>query len=189
VNPLQFGPNEDLDTYPHTLTADLAQCEASNVDAVFCPLPQTLYGRSQPTGAELTRVQPTPSMTMQLCGPYRPGHFAGVTTVVAKLFNLVAPQRAYFGRKDAQQLAIIKRMVVDLNWPVTVVGCPIVRETNGLALSSRNHYLSPTEHDDAAALYQGLQAAKQAFLSGEHYAQALIDVVKDVVSQVSTIQV
>lgn len=189
VNPLQFGPHEDLEAYPRTLEQDLAQCARAEVDAVFCPLPRTLYGDSQPDRAALTQVIPTDEMMAHLCGPHRPGHFPGVTTVVAKLFNLVTPERAYFGRKDAQQLAIIKRMVTDLNWPVTVVGCPIVREADGLACSSRNQYLSAAERQQATLLYQGLQAAKAAFGRGERQAQVLIATVKDILSQVPTIQV
>ena len=189
VNPLQFGPNEDLAAYPRTLEQDVAKCEDADVDAVFCPLPQALYGQPQPDITRLTQVQPAPSMMSHLCGPHRPGHFPGVTTIVAKLFNLVNPERAYFGRKDAQQLAIIKQMVADLNWPVTVVGCPIVREADGLAYSSRNQYLSAEERHQAITLYQALRAAQAIFHQGERQTTPLVAAVKDILCQVPTIQV
>jgi len=189
VNPLQFSPNEDLEAYPRNFDQDVAKCEAAAVDAVFCPLPRTLYGQDQPDSAALTQVVPTPAMMAHLCGPHRPGHFPGVTTVVAKLLNLVTPERAYFGRKDAQQLAIIKRMASDLNWPITVVGCPIVREPDGLAYSSRNQYLAADERQQAATLYRGLKAAKDVFMQGERQAQGLIGAVKQTLSQVPAIQV
>lgn len=175
VNPLQFGPQEDLTAYPRTFTQDIEQCREAAIDAIFCPLPQTLYGSAIPETAQLTQVLPLASMVEHLCGAYRPGHFAGVTTVVAKLFNLVLPDRAYFGRKDAQQLAIIQRMVADLNWPVEVIGCPIIREPSGLAYSSRNQYLSDPERQEAASLYRALQAAKAAFKQGERRRAPLIE--------------
>lgn len=178
VNPLQFGPQEDLAQYPRPLEQDLAQCEAAGVDAVFCPSPAQLYGAEQPDSRALTQVSPPPDLVQGLCGAHRPGHFPGVTTVVTKLLNLVQPQRAYFGQKDAQQLAILRRLVADLNLPVTVVGCPIVREADGLALSSRNQYLSPTERQQARVLSQGLQAAQAAFDQGERQATALIAAVQ-----------
>lgn len=189
VNPLQFAPGEDLATYPTTLAADLAKCDAAGVDAVFCPAPEILYGTGQPSAQHLTQVLPLDGMTEHLCGAYRPGHFPGVTTVVAKLFNLVMPDRAYFGGKDAQQLAIIKRMVADLNWPVKIVSCPIVREPNGLAYSSRNRYLNPNEQAKAGILYASLKAAETAFAEGEHNSHKLIQRVRDTLSQVSELQV
>ena len=188
VNPLQFGPQEDLDAYPQTLSSDMAKCQAANVDALFCPLPQTLYGRATPATNEVTQVLPVANMTATLCGAYRPGHFAGVTTVVAKLLQLVQPDRAYFGRKDAQQLAIIQRMVADLNWPVEVVGCPIVREANGLAYSSRNQYLSDVERVQAATIYSALKAAQDAFAQGECQSQKLIEQVRIILNRVPALQ-
>ena len=182
VNPLQFGPGEDLDRYPRPLASDLGQCEAAGVDAVFCPSPTALYGTASPGAAALTQVMPPPALTKHLCGPHRPGHFAGVTTVVTKLLALVLPTRAYFGQKDAQQLAILQQLVMDLNLPVTVVGCPIVREADGLALSSRNQYLSTEERSQAIALFQGLQAAKQAFDQGERQAELLLQSVTAVLA-------
>jgi pantoate ligase / CMP/dCMP kinase len=174
VNPLQFGPNEDFSRYPRTLEADRALCEAAGVDAIFIPSPEELGV----LGTEPTQVMPPDSMKSVLCGPGRPGHFDGVATIVAKLFNLVQPHRAYFGQKDAQQLAILQRMVVDLNVPVRIVPCPIIREPNGLAMSSRNQYLSDREKGQASVLYQGLSQAEQCFRQGERSADKLIDVVK-----------
>ncbi len=187
VNPLQFAPGEDLSTYPRTLDRDRALCREAGVDAIFCPLPQALYGQTQPDATSLTQVSPPSSLMAHLCGPHRPGHFPGVTTVVSKLLNLVQPTRAYFGRKDAQQLAIIKHMVHDLNLPGTIVSCPTVRERDGLAYSSRNQYLSPAERAIAVTLYQGLQAAQQAFDQGERQSRVLIGQVEATLKQVNEI--
>ena len=189
INPLQFGPNEDLEAYPRTLEEDIAKCEAAQVDAIFCPHPYTLYGAAIARSTLLTQVVPPEALIQNLCGPRRPGHFAGVTTVVAKLFNLVTPNRAYFGRKDAQQLAIIKQMVTDLNWPVKVIGCGIVRESDGLAYSSRNQYLTATQRHQATTLYAGLQAAKTAFVEGERQAQSLIAAAETKINPVPSIGV
>jgi pantoate ligase / CMP/dCMP kinase len=163
VNPLQFGPQEDLSRYPRPIAADLALCQAAGVDAVFTPTPLTLYGQASPDSTQLMQVLAPPEMTGQLCGKSRPGHFQGVTTVVTKLLNIVQPDRAYFGQKDAQQLAIIQRLVKDLNLPIAIIGCPIVREADGLALSSRNQYLSPQERQQAVILYRGLKVAEDTF--------------------------
>ncbi|MBE7381094.1 MAG: bifunctional pantoate--beta-alanine ligase/(d)CMP kinase [Leptolyngbya sp. SIO1E4] len=189
VNPLQFGPQEDLQAYPRPLEQDLKQCESAGVDAVFWPLPHTLYEQTQPDPATLTQVIPAAAMTAHLCGPHRPGHFPGVTTIVTKLLNLVQPSRAYFGRKDAQQLALIKRMVTDLNVPVAIVACPTVREPDGLAYSSRNQYLSQTERQQAATLYQSLQTAKAAFDQGERQSQALIDLIRHTLNPLPQIRI
>lgn len=188
VNPLQFGEGEDLANYPRTFEQDQAKCEAAGVDAIFCPSSETFYGNLPSSNNASTRVLPAASLAEHLCGAYRVGHFAGVTTVVAKLLNLIAPDRAYFGRKDAQQLAIIKRMVADLNWSTQIVGCPIVRNPDGLAYSSRNQYLSPAERDQAVTLYQGLQAAKAAFLAGERSRQALMQQVYNITSTIPALQ-
>jgi pantoate ligase / CMP/dCMP kinase len=163
VNPLQFGPQEDLSRYPRPIEADLALCQTAGVDLVFTPTPITLYGQTSPNRDQLTQVLAPPAMTEQLCGRSRPGHFQGVTTVVTKLFNIVQPDRAYFGQKDAQQLAIIKRLVQDLNLPIAIIACPIVREPDGLALSSRNQYLSSQERQQAVILYRGLKVAEDTF--------------------------
>lgn len=154
VNPLQFGPSEDLASYPRDLDRDLADAEREEVDLVFAPQAEEMY----PRGASEATVDPGP-LGERLEGAARPGHFRGVATVVAKLFNVVGPARAYFGEKDAQQLAVIRRMVADLAFPVEVVGCPTVREPDGLAMSSRNSYVSPEEREAATCLYRALSAA------------------------------
>jgi len=161
VNPTQFGPDEDLDAYPRDLDGDLAVAVAEGVDVVFAPTVVEMY----PDGTRTTvHVE---GLTSRLCGAARPGHFDGVTTVVAKLFSIVGPCRAYFGRKDAQQLAVVRRMVADLNLPVQVVGCPLVREPDGLAMSSRNSYLSPDDRVRATVLVRALRAAADLVVGGE----------------------
>lgn len=178
VNPLQFEPGADLDRYPRTLEADCQVCDAAGVAIVFAPAVSELYGTTASNSADLpaqTQVFPPESMLQALCAPRRPGHFAGVATVVAKLLNIVRPAIAYFGEKDAQQLAIIRRLVADLQLPVTIRGCPTVRDAAGLALSSRNQYLSAAEKTQAAAISRGLQAAKAAFLGGDRETQVLLE--------------
>jgi len=172
VNPLQFGAGEDLDSYPRDLSRDLALCEAEGVDAVFAPSVAEMY----PSGPPLTTVH-VAGLTDDLCGASRPTHFDGVTTVVAKLFSITGPCAAFFGRKDAQQLAVISRMVEDLNLPVEVIGCPIVRDADGLARSSRNAYLTPDQHRSALVLSRALTAAATAVIAGERDAAALLDLV------------
>jgi len=161
VNPLQFGPGEDYSRYPRTLEADLDFCKARGVDVVFNPEPAELYPDAQKTFVEVDEI---PS---ELCGRSRPGHFRGVATVVLKLFNIVLPDRAYFGEKDAQQLRVIEQMAADLNLPLEIVPVPTVREPDGLAISSRNRYLTPDQRRSAPILYQALNAAYQALCSGE----------------------
>ena len=161
VNPTQFGPNEDFDAYPRCLEADQATCAASDVDLIFAPDHDEVY----PAGGQ-TRVQPG-ALADTLCGPFRPGHFEGVCTVVAKLFNLVQPDVAYFGRKDVQQAAVIRRMVEDLRMPVRIEVCPIVREPDGLAMSSRNVYLDDAERERSLCLYHALCAGRERLLAGE----------------------
>lgn len=175
VNPLQFGPTEDYQRYPRSLDADRQLCEQAGVDAIFVPTAEEMGTTNQ----VLTQIVPPAEMTEVLCGRFRPGHFQGVATIVAKLFNVVQPDRAYFGQKDGQQLAIIQQLVKDLNFPLEIVGCPTVREASGLALSSRNQYLTPEQKQQAAALYKSLQAAEQAFDNGENSAAALIEIVKN----------
>lgn len=163
VNPLQFGPHEDLERYPRTLAADLEVCRRLGVDILFTPSVTELY----PQGLEqLTTVEPPTTLANRLCGHFRPGHFRGVATIVLKLLHIVQPHRAYFGQKDAQQLAIIRRCVADLNLDVEIIACPIVRDSDGLALSSRNQYLSPEERTTALALSQALGQATAAFAKG-----------------------
>ena len=179
VNPTQFGPNEDFDSYPRNPEADSALMEGAGVDAAFFPTVDALY----PPGYE-TYVNLEGELTQGLCGASRPGHFKGVTTVVAKLFNLVQPDRAYFGQKDAQQVAVIRRMVADLNIPVEIIACPIVREVDGLALSSRNTYLSSHERQDALVLSQSLKAAEAAVAGGERSAAAIGSLIRSKIAAV-----
>ena len=160
VNPLQFGPRDDYTRYPRTPEADLDFCRKLDVDLIFEPEVEEMYPTPSLTSVEVTRI------TDYLCGPFRPGHFSGVATIVAKLFQIIQPQRAYFGEKDAQQLKVIERMVSDLNLGVTVVAVPTVRESDGLAVSSRNQYLSPQERALAPVLYRALQVAQQAIAEG-----------------------
>jgi pantoate ligase/cytidylate kinase len=194
VNPLQFGPQEDFSRYPRTLEDDQQLCEAAGVDVIFAPNPEEM-GVSQlstppsssPSAISPTKVIPPPPMTAVLCGRSRIGHFEGVATIVTKLLNLVQPDRAYFGQKDAQQLAIIRRFVADLNLPVEIVGCPIMREPSGLALSSRNQYLTTEQRSQAAILYRGLKRAEVAFQAGERLSHALVSLVKAELATVAEI--
>ena len=161
VNPMQFGPNEDLASYPRDLEHDAKVCEAHGVDLIFHPTPEEMYGDNFYSYVDMD------VLTKELCGLSRPVHFRGVCTVVAKLFNIVTPDKAYFGQKDAQQLAVIKRMVKDLNMPLTIVGCPIIREEDGLAKSSRNTYLSPEERKAALVLSRSIFLGKKMVEQGE----------------------
>ena len=161
VNPMQFGPNEDYSRYPRPLSHDLGTCESRSVDLVFAPSVEEMYPAPPLASVEVGRL------SEHLCGKSRPGHFRAVATVVMKLLNIVQPQRAYFGEKDMQQLTIIRRMVADLNLNITIVGVPTVRETDGLALSSRNKYLSAEERKAAPALYRALQEAGRRIGGGE----------------------
>ena len=160
VNPLQFGPNEDFSRYPRTFEADSALLDDAGVDVLFAPSDDEIY----PRGAQVT-IDPGP-IAQRLEGERRPGHFRGVATVVLKLFNIVAPDRAYFGQKDAQQLAVVRRMAADMNLPIGIVGCPIVREPDGLALSSRNRYLSEKERREAISLSRALKLVVEAIGGG-----------------------
>jgi pantoate--beta-alanine ligase len=167
VNPTQFGPNEDLESYPRDLDRDLGLLEAEGVDLVWTPTPDDVYPEGFQTWVTVD------DLTQVLEGAHRPGHFRGVTTVVAKLFLAFQPQRAYFGQKDAQQAVVIRRMTKDLNIPVEIVVCPIVREADGLALSSRNTYLNPAERHAATVLSRSLAAAADSYASGTRHAVAL----------------
>lgn len=167
VNPTQFGPTEDLSKYPRDLDRDLSLLEAAGVDLVWTPDNETIYPPDFSTWVEVE------GLTRPLEGAARPGHFRGVTTVVAKLFNAVQPQAAYFGQKDAQQAAVVRKMTRDLNFPVEIVVCPTVREADGLAMSSRNSYLSPEERKSAVVLFRALTAAREAFERGERDAESL----------------
>jgi len=174
VNPLQFGPSEDFTRYPRDLDADLDLCEGRGVDAVFCPEVAELYPAEQKAFVEV------PDLTRELCGRFRPGHFRGVTTVVLKLLNIVQPDRAYFGEKDAQQLQAVTRMVRDLNVPTIIVPVPTVREPDGLAISSRNRYLTAEQRKTAPALYKALKAGEAALCAGERDAAKALRAVDQV---------
>lgn len=177
VNPLQFGPNEDLAKYPRPIEKDLALLEAAGVDAAFVPEVAELY----PEGASTFVVEE--AVSGPLCGALRPGHFRGVTTVVLKLFNIVQPDLAVFGQKDAQQCAVIERMVRDLSVPVEIVRGPIIREADGLALSSRNVYLDAGDRAVAPLIHRSLEAARAAFEAGQRDAHALAVIGRQVLEQ------
>lgn len=177
VNPLQFGPNEDLAKYPRTFEKDCELLEREKVDIVFAPSVADMYPKDAVTYVTVE------GMSERLCGRSRPGHFRGVTTVVAKLFHIVQPELAFFGQKDAAQCAIIRRMVRDLNLPVEIVVGPIVREPDGLAMSSRNTYLGQQERESALVLYRALTAVKECFDQGERSAGELAEAGKQVVLQ------
>ena len=171
VNPIQFGPNEDLASYPRDINRDMQKAEEVGGDLIFNPEPAEMYP------GHFTSFIDTTETTELLCGAVRPIHFRGVCTVVGKLFNIVCPNRAYFGQKDAQQLATIKRFVRDLNFPIEIVPCPIVREDDGLAKSSRNTYLSPEERKAALILSKSLKLGKKAIEDGEKNSQKVIDII------------
>jgi pantoate--beta-alanine ligase len=167
VNPTQFGPNEDYERYPRDFERDRKLLEKENVDCIFHPSVEEMYPPDFSTYVEETKL------SKNLCGRSRPGHFRGVCTVVTKLFNIVKPHRAYFGQKDAQQFRVLRRMVRDLNMDVEMIECPIVREPDGLAMSSRNVYLSPEERQQALSLYQSLKIAENLYLNGERDAEKI----------------
>src|SRR5262245_253962 len=173
VNPTQFGPNEDLDRYPRPIEADLRLCAAEGVDLAFTPEPAAMYPPDFRTYVEVHGLQDV------LCGASRPGHFRGVATVVLKLFNIVRPDIAYFGLKDAQQVRVIEKMVADLNVPVAVARCPTVRQPDGLALSSRNRYRSADERPRATVLLRALEEVRRRVADGERDAGALARLVRE----------
>ncbi|MEE2839449.1 MAG: pantoate--beta-alanine ligase [Acidobacteriota bacterium] len=183
VNPHQFGPGEDFRTYPRTLESDLAHCEELGVDLVFTPSVKEMYPAEQLTFVEVDRLGD------HLCGVYREGHFKGVATVVLKLLNIVQPDRAYFGEKDAQQLAIVRRMVHDLNLQVQIVPLSIVRESDGLAMSSRNQYLQPQERERAPVLYRALQMAQRQIEAGETGSHLILGEARRVLEEEPLIEV
>ena len=183
VNPTQFGPGEDLSSYPRDLDRDRELLASAGTDLVFAPEPEALYAPDASTWVEETRL------ASGLCGASRPGHFRGVCTVVLKLFQIVGPQRAYFGEKDYQQLQVIRRMVRDLDVPVEVVGCPLVREPDGLARSSRNVYLSPEERSLALGLSRALEVVQEAARRGDRDASSLIRTARERLEGDSRVQV
>lgn len=172
VNPTQFGPNEDFEKYPRDLNKDLELAKSEGVDFVFAPSVSEMYPEGYKTYTEVYDI------TNKLCGKSRSGHFKGVTTVVLKLLNISMADRAYFGQKDAQQLFVIKRMVLDLNMDVEIIGCPIIRESDNLAKSSRNVYLSSDERKQALSLSRALMLAKDLILNGEKSAEKIINLIK-----------
>ncbi len=178
VNPTQFGPGEDFEKYPRPIEKDLEICEKAGVDVVFNPSPDVMYGAESLTWVTVDKL------TEPLCGRFRPGHFRGVTTVCAKLFNIVLPDVAYFGQKDAQQAIVIKRMVTDLNMPLEIVVCPTVREKDGLAISSRNKYLSEQERKEAAKIYKSLQKCKKMVEAGVTDSSQIIAQMRSILQQI-----
>lgn len=172
VNPMQFGPAEDLASYPRDLEKDSSFCESLGADLIFHPEPEEMYHKDFCSYVDMS------VLTEELCGLSRPVHFRGVCTVVSKLFNIVMPDRAYFGQKDAQQLAIVRHMVQDLNMDVEIVGCPIVREEDGLAKSSRNTYLSPEEREAALVLSQSVKLGQKLVTDGERSSEAVLGAMK-----------
>ncbi len=188
VNPIQFGPNEDLSRYPRSLERDRHICSDIGVDVIFAPSVEELYGSPSTLSPDtFTYVIPPATMTATLCGRGRLGHFEGVVTVVTKLLNIVQPNRAYFGEKDAQQLAILRRLITDLNLSIEIIACPIVREPSGLAMSSRNQYLTDLERQDAAVIYQSLRQAEHRFHAGVRDRPTLIEQVSTPLATMSTI--
>jgi len=180
VNPTQFGNDEDLDKYPHDFERDQKLCKQEDVDIIFSPNVDEMYPDSF-----FTYVDVTGEMTDVLCGKFRPEHFRGVTTVVAKLFNIIRPHISVFGQKDGQQLAVVKRMACDLNFPVEIIAGPTVRESDGLAMSSRNKYLSPEERTAAPILHQSLLFAKELIDSGERDSNRIIAMMRKLIEKKS----
>ncbi len=177
VNPTQFGPKEDFDAYPRPLEADASVCAEHGVDMIFAPSVDQVYGSQCLTWVDVEQL------TGVLCGQFRPGHFRGVTTVCAKLFNIILPDKAFFGQKDAQQVIVIKKMVEDLNVPLQIVVCPTIREPDGLAMSSRNQYLNKDQRQQAAALYQSLERCRVLVNRGTRESAVLISAMKEILSQ------
>ena len=183
VNPTQFGPGEDFEKYPRPLEADLEICKKAGVDVVFAPTPEEMYPDKNITWVNVEKL------TDKLCGRSRPGHFRGVTTVCAKLFNIVTPDIAFFGQKDAQQSVVIKQMVADLNMPLEIVICPTIRESDGLAVSSRNQYLNKRQRQDAAWLYKSLQKSLEMVNADTIDTEKIISEMKKILNQKSSIEV
>jgi pantoate--beta-alanine ligase len=183
VNPTQFVPGEDFEKYPRPFEADLEICKKAGVDAVFSPSPGQMYPEENITWVKVEKL------TEPLCGGFRPGHFRGVTTVCTKLFNIVGPDMAFFGQKDAQQAIVIRRMVADLNMPLEIVICPTVREPNGLAVSSRNKYLTEQQKKDATNIYKSLQKCRSMIESGIKDASEIISEMTKLLQQIPSIEI
>ncbi len=177
VNPIQFGPNEDYDKYPRDMAGDIEMCKSVNVDLIFAPSVSDMYKTSNQVYVDVEKLGDV------LCGAKREGHFRGVSTVVAKLFNIISPDKAYFGEKDYQQLVIIKKMVDDLDFDLEIIPCAIVREEDGLAISSRNSYLSREERKAALILSESLSRARQAMIGGERDVSIIKNIITNELSQ------
>ncbi len=183
VNPTQFGPSEDFKKYPRPIKSDLAICRKAGVDVVFAPTAKRMYPQENLTWIDVEKL------TEPLCGKFRPGHFRGVAAVCTKLFNIVAPDIAFFGQKDAQQAIVIKREVTDLNMPLKIVVCPTIREPNGLAVSSRNQYLTYQRRKDAAYIYKALKKSESLVKAGTKKSKTVISEMKKVLKQVPSIKI
>jgi len=183
VNPTQFGPGEDFAKYPRPLAKDLEVCEQHGVQVVFAPAPEEMYPRENLSWVTVAKL------TEPLCGRFRPGHLRGVATVCTKLFNIVGPDIAFFGQKDAQQAAVIKRMAADLNMPLAIIVCPTVREPDGLAISSRNQYLGVQEREDAAVIYRSLQKGAELMRAGETDAARIVEEMCGILRQVPALRI
>lgn len=183
VNPTQFGPGEDLENYPRPFETDMEICRKAGVDVVFAPSPEQMYPAEKLTWVTVEKL------TCGLCGRSRPTHFRGVTTVCTKLFNIVGPDVAYFGQKDAQQAIVIKRMVADLDMPLEIVICPTIREPSGLAISSRNQYLSDQQKTDATCIFRSLERCRQMIEAGETDTQKIIAGMEEIIRQVPAAQI
>lgn len=183
VNPTQFGPNEDFSKYPRRLQGDLEVCGQQGVDFVFAPADTEMYGNGTLTMIHVAKL------SERLCGAMRPGHFDGVCTVVAKLFHIVQPDAAYFGQKDAQQVLVLQRMVADLTFPLQIVVCPIIREPDGLAMSSRNAYLEPQQRRQALCLYNALRAGREAIGKGIKTSDRINAIMRDVILAAGAVRI
>lgn len=183
VNPTQFGPNEDFKKYPRPIKKDLAICRKAGVDVVFAPAAEQMYSRENLTWVNVEKL------TEQLCGRFRQGHFRGVATVCAKLFNVVAPDIAFFGQKDAQQAVVVKKMVADLNMPLKIIVCPTVRQDDGLAVSSRNQYLTEQQKRYATYIYKALKKSRSLIKAGTAKSKKIISEMKKILRQVPSIKI
>ncbi len=183
VNPTQFGPGEDFKKYPRTFEADLEICRKAGVGLVFAPGAEQMYGKENLTWVTVEKL------TEPLCGRFRPGHFRGVATVCAKLFNIVLPDVAFFGQKDGQQTLVIKRMAADLKMPLEIVVCPTVREPDGLAVSSRNKYLTEEERKDSVLIYKSLEKCREMIESGTKDTETIVAAMREVFSRAPSIQI